>query len=122
MGAGEFIFCLLAEGVMPDEPVPQHQFKLISNQTNIRSVVVAYCYIKRAMRFQNLLAGPHPLPRPRNVFFLLYLVLVFVVFIPDIKRGVCKYQIRKRLFHRSQHLDAVPAYYLVQQFRHSDIL
>ena len=90
MWAGEFIFYLLAERVMPDYPVAHKKTKLVGYDFYVGGVLISYGYIKWAVRFEDFLAACHPIFCPGDIVFVFYLVVVFVVFVADIKGWVGK--------------------------------
>ena len=99
MGPGEFVLGLLAESVVPDDPVSQVKAQFLADNPNMGGVFVPDGDIKGPRRLEHIHTCLHPVPRPVNVFVLLELVLVLVVLIPDIKRRVREHQVRKRLAH-----------------------
>jgi hypothetical protein len=107
---------------VPDYPVSHNQAKLIGNNFYMCSVVVTYGYIKRAVWLQDFFADTHPLFCPGDIVFLFHLVVVFVIFITDIKGWVGENQVRERLVNLAQHLYTIATYYFVLKILHSDML
>ncbi len=99
MRPGEFIFGLLTERVVPDDPVARHKPKLVGYHFHIRRVLIANRDIKRAVRLENIHTRRHPVPRPVYVIGLLHLIVILVVFITDIERRISEHQINKWLAH-----------------------
>jgi hypothetical protein len=100
MRAGEFIFRLLSERVVPDNPVStDHLQHIFSDYFHLCRVIVADSDIKRAGRFKGIAAGRHPLSCPVDIVLFFFLVVVFVVFVADVKRGVCENKVCKRRFN-----------------------
>lgn len=122
VGAGKFSFKLLAERIMPYEPVAHHKAELVSYDFYICSIVIADSYVKRAVWLEDFFTDGHPVFRPGNVVFAFDLIVVFVVFVADVERRVGKDKVGKGLAGPAQNLYAVAAYYPVEKFLHSDIL
>jgi hypothetical protein len=115
---GEFSFQLLAEGIVPDNPVPHKKSEFIGYDFDIRGETIAYSDMERAGRFENLFAYAHPLPCPGDIFIAGDLVVILVVFVADIERRVGKNKISERLSNFAENFDAVTTYYPVEQLRH----
>ena len=119
---GEFIFRLLTEREVPDDPVPHEQAELIGDNFDVRGVFITDGDIKRAMWFEDLFTYAHPFFCPGDVVFLFELVVVFIVLITDIKRRIGENQVCERLADLSQQFDAIAANYPIEIFLHGDMI
>lgn len=100
---------MLAERVVPDNPVAEVQADFVADDSDVGGVIVADGDIERAGWFENFFAGGHPFFCPGDVFFLFEVVVVSVVFVADIERRVSENQIRERFINLTQNLNAVAA-------------
>jgi hypothetical protein len=122
MGAGELFLHLLAEGVVPDNPVSHEETQLISYYFYIRGVLITYGYVERAAGLEDLFAGGHPVFCPCDVVFGFDFIVVLVVFVADVEGRVGKDEVDKGFAGLVQYLYAIAAGYLVEELLHNDIL
>ena len=66
------------------------------------------------MRFEDFLAYAHPFFCPGDVVFLFDLVVVFIVFVANIKWRIGEDKVGERLINLTQNLNTVAAYYPVE--------
>ena len=118
VGAGEFVFSLLAKGIMPDYPVSKVQAEFMTDDSDICSVIISNCDVEGTVRLQDFLACSHPVFSPGEIFILFEPVFVVVVLIAYIERGVGEYQIGEGFSGIFQYLNAVAANNRVGQFFH----
>ena len=120
--ACEFVFRLLAEGVVPDYPVAHKKAQLVGYDFYIRGVLIAYGYVEGTVWFEDLFTDCYPFFSPGDIVFLFDLIVVFIVFISDIELRVGEDEVDKRFFGFTEDFYTVATYYPVEQFLHSDIL
>ena len=89
---------LLAEGVMPDDPVAHCQSAVVGDQLDVGGVLVTDGDVEGSVRLEHTGALADPVPRPGEIVVAGLLVVVLVVFIADIERWIGEDQVCKGLF------------------------
>ena len=101
--ACEFVFGLLSEGIVPDNPVSHDKAELVGDDFNVCCEFIANSDVKRTVRFEHFFAGGHPFFCPGNILFAFLFVIVFVIFGADIERRICKDEVCEGLFDFEKH-------------------
>ena len=122
MRACELFLQLLAEGVVPDNPVSHKEADLISYYFYVRGVIITYGYVEGAMGLEDFFAGGHPVFCPCDVVFAFDVVVVFIVFVADIERRIGEDEVCKGFANLAEDIYTIVAYYLILKFLHTDIL
>lgn len=95
VGASEFFFRGLAEGVVPDDPVSHCEIELASDDADIGGIIVANGDPEGAVLGQDMVTGPHPVPGPGDVVVVIDVVVIPVVLIANIEGGIGEDEVHK---------------------------
>ncbi len=90
---GELGAAVNSKRVIPHHPVSGVKADLLRDELQFGRVLITDRQPKCPIALENSINFRHPLRRPGKVLLLLQSVVVFVVFIPDIKRGIGKHQV-----------------------------
>src|SRR5690606_33945755 len=91
---GELLFGLLAEGVMPDDPVSHVETDLAArDHAQIGCELIADRQVKAARGLERAVHRLHPLARPVKVFLDVLLVVVAVIQVADVERRIGEAQV-----------------------------
>lgn len=88
VGAGELGFGLLAEGVVPDDPVAHGEADFFGDDSEFGGVVIAYGEVEGAGGFEGAMDGGHPGFGEVEVVVGFFLVVVAVVEVADVEGGI----------------------------------
>jgi hypothetical protein len=113
---------MLAEGIVPDDPIATDQSQFFANNTYMCGVFGADSDIERPGGLQHIDTGRHPIPRPMQILIFFERVLVVIVLIANVKRRIGKGKIGERFFDLAQQFDAVAADDVVSKFMHVRII
>lgn len=101
---GELFSGLLAERVMPDDPVPEPKTQLSSGQdAQVGGVLVSDRQIEATGGLKKSVHLFHPLQRPIEVLRVVPTVVVPIILVADIERRIGKNQIYTTVRHSSHH-------------------
>src|ERR1700722_10549021 len=88
MRTRELVSTVHSERVIPDHPTPRGETNILREDLHLGGVLVTDCEPECSRRLENSEDLADPLPSPSEILVSTLLVVINVVFIPNIERGI----------------------------------